>query len=64
MAVSSAETGSHAEVNGLLLSGGAQRSDMRTTVHHIAQGCSAQQSQKNMVVSFASNQIQCGCSAF
>lgn len=41
--------GAHASVNGFSLSGGAQRADMRTNIHHIAQGTSSRQSQKNMI---------------
>lgn len=41
--------GAHATVNGFSLSGGAQRTDFRTNIHHIAQGTSSRQSQKNMV---------------
>lgn len=39
----------HASISGLLLSGGTQRNDMRTTVHHMAQGTTADQIQKNLV---------------
>ena len=39
----------HATVNGFVLSGGAQRTDFRTNIHHIAQGTSSRQNQKNMV---------------
>mmetsp|Transcript_9587 Transcript_9587/g.14720 ORF Transcript_9587/g.14720 Transcript_9587/m.14720 type:complete len:674 (-) Transcript_9587:115-2136(-) len=39
----------HATVNGLMLSGGTQRGDMKTNIHHIAQGTTSEQSQKNMV---------------
>ena len=41
--------GAHATVNGFSLSGGAQRTDFRTNIHHIAQGTSSRQSQKNMI---------------
>lgn len=41
--------GTHAAVNGFSLAGGAQRTDMRTNIHHIAQGTTSRQSQKNMV---------------
>jgi Fe-S cluster assembly scaffold protein SufB len=41
--------GTHASVNGFVLSGGAQRSEMRTNIHHVAQGCTSRQSQKNMI---------------
>ena len=41
--------GSHASVNGFVLSGGAQRTDMRTNIHHVAQGTSSRQEQRNMV---------------
>lgn len=41
--------GTHASVNGFVLTGGAQRSEMRTNIHHVAQGCTSRQSQKNMV---------------
>lgn len=41
--------GSHATLNGFSLAGGAQRTDMRTLIHHIAQGTTSSQTQKNMV---------------
>ena len=41
--------GAHASLNGFSLSGGAQRTDIRTTIHHIGQGTSSDQSQKNMI---------------
>jgi len=39
----------HATVNGFSLAGGAQRTDMRTNIHHIAQGATSRQAQKTMV---------------
>jgi Fe-S cluster assembly scaffold protein SufB len=41
--------GAHATVNGFSLAGGAQRSDFRTFIHHVAQATTSRQSQKNMV---------------
>ncbi|KAL7548517.1 hypothetical protein ACHAWF_011799 [Thalassiosira exigua] len=41
--------GAHASLNGFALSGGAQRSDVRTQIHHAAQGTTSQQEQRNMV---------------
>lgn len=41
--------GAHAAINGFALSGGAQRSDMRTSIHHMAQGTTSRQEQRNMV---------------
>uniref|UniRef100_A0A7S3VGU0 SUF system FeS cluster assembly SufBD core domain-containing protein n=1 Tax=Chaetoceros debilis TaxID=122233 RepID=A0A7S3VGU0_9STRA len=41
--------GSHAGINGFSLCGGAQRTDMRTNIHHIGQATTSKQSQKNMV---------------
>ncbi|KAL7467079.1 hypothetical protein ACHAXS_007348 [Conticribra weissflogii] len=41
--------GATASINGFALSGGAQRSDMRTNIHHIAQGTISRQEQRNMV---------------
>lgn len=41
--------GAHATINGFSLSGGAQRTDFRTNIHHVAQGTTSRQSQKNMV---------------
>jgi Fe-S cluster assembly scaffold protein SufB len=38
-----------AKVNGFSLCGGAQRSDCKTNIHHIAQGTSSKQIQKNMI---------------
>ncbi|GMH53575.1 hypothetical protein TrST_g6845 [Triparma strigata] len=43
------EEGSHAGVKGLVMSGGVQRVDMRTNIHHIASGCTSRQSQRNLV---------------
>ena len=39
----------HATVNGFALSGGAQRTDMKTNIHHVAQGTTSEQLQKNMI---------------
>ena len=39
----------HAKINGFSLSGGAQRTDCKTNIHHIAQGTTSEQLQKNMV---------------
>jgi Fe-S cluster assembly scaffold protein SufB len=47
--VSLLSTGSHAAVNGFCLSGGAQRTDMKTNIHHIAKGTTSEQLQKNMI---------------
>lgn len=41
--------GAHAGVSGFSLSGGAQRTDFRTLIHHIAQRTTSRQNQKNMV---------------
>lgn len=41
--------GAFASINGFALSGGAQRTDMRTSIHHIAQGTTSRQEQRNMV---------------
>mmetsp|Transcript_22027 Transcript_22027/g.47797 ORF Transcript_22027/g.47797 Transcript_22027/m.47797 type:complete len:726 (-) Transcript_22027:56-2233(-) len=41
--------GAMASINGFALSGGAQRSDMRTNIHHIGQGTVSRQEQRNMV---------------
>lgn len=43
------KAGAMGELNGFMLSGGAQRNDMRTNMHHIAQGTYSNQLQKNMV---------------
>mmetsp|Transcript_11533 Transcript_11533/g.21553 ORF Transcript_11533/g.21553 Transcript_11533/m.21553 type:complete len:672 (+) Transcript_11533:69-2084(+) len=45
----------HAGIKGFTLSGGAQRTDMRTNIHHVAQGTTSSQSQKNMVGGRATN---------
>ncbi|GKY94379.1 hypothetical protein MPSEU_000403800 [Mayamaea pseudoterrestris] len=42
-------SGTRAEVNGFSLSGGSQRTDMKTNIHHIAQATVSRQTQKNMV---------------
>lgn len=47
--VSLLQPGSHASVNGFSLSGGAQRTDVKTNIHHIAQGTTSEQLQKNMI---------------
>lgn len=39
----------HATINGLMLCAGMQRGDMRTTIHHIAEGTTTDQLQKNLV---------------
>ena len=41
--------GAFASINGFALSGGAQRTDMRTNIHHMAQGTTSRQEQRNMV---------------
>ena len=41
--------GAFASIDGFALSGGAQRFDMRTKIHHIAQGTISRQEQRNMV---------------
>ena len=41
--------GAFASINGFALSGGAQRSDLRTCIHHMAQGTISRQEQRNMV---------------
>jgi len=41
--------GSHADIKGFSLSGGSQRSDVRTNIHHVAQATTSRQSQKNMI---------------
>lgn len=40
---------SEAIVKGFALSGGVQRIDMKTNIHHIAQGTTSRQTQKNMI---------------
>jgi Fe-S cluster assembly scaffold protein SufB len=47
--VSLLKPGTHATINGFCLSGGAQRTDCKTNIHHIAQGTSSEQLQKNMI---------------
>ena len=41
--------GTRAKINGFSLSGGAQRTECKTNIHHIAQGTSSEQIQKNMI---------------
>jgi len=43
------QPGASATVNGFQLSGGFQRCDMKTNIHHIAAGTISRQAQKNMV---------------
>lgn len=49
MSVTLLKPETEAIVNGFSLAGGAQRADMKTNIHHIADGCSSRQIQKNMV---------------
>ena len=41
--------GAHASLNGFVLAGGAQRTETKTNIHHVAQGTTSQQTQRNMV---------------
>mmetsp|Transcript_27118 Transcript_27118/g.30943 ORF Transcript_27118/g.30943 Transcript_27118/m.30943 type:complete len:680 (+) Transcript_27118:136-2175(+) len=41
--------GCHAAVKGFSLSGGAQKTDIRTNIHHIADGTTSEQVQKSMI---------------
>lgn len=41
--------GCHADLKGFSLTGGAQRTDIKTNLHHLAQGTTSEQLQKNMV---------------
>ena len=41
--------GAHASLNGFALAGGAQRTETKTNIHHVAQGTTSQQTQRNMV---------------
>jgi len=41
--------GSHTKANGFFLSGGSQRTDCKTNIHHAAQGTTSEQIQKNMI---------------
>lgn len=43
------QPGATAKVNGFCLSGGTQRTDMKTNIHHVADGCTSRQVQKNMI---------------
>ncbi|KAL3908821.1 MAG: hypothetical protein SGILL_008333, partial [Bacillariaceae sp.] len=47
--VSLLQPGAHAKINGFSLSGGAQRTDCKTNIHHVAQGTTSEQVQKNMI---------------
>ena len=49
MSVTLLKTSTTANVNGFSLSGGAQRTDMKTNIHHIADDCVSRQLQKNMI---------------
>ena len=49
MSVALLRPGSDAVVKGFSLSGGAQRTDMKTNIHHIAQGTTSEQLQKSMI---------------
>ena len=43
------EEKTHVEVKGLAVSGGMQKVDMRTNLHHIAAGCTSEQAQRNVI---------------
>lgn len=47
--VSLLRPGSQAKINGFSLSGGAQRTDCKTNIHHVAQGTKSEQIQKSMI---------------
>jgi Fe-S cluster assembly scaffold protein SufB len=47
--VSLLRSGAHAKISGFSLCGGAQKADCKTNIHHIAQGTSSEQIQKNMI---------------
>jgi Fe-S cluster assembly scaffold protein SufB len=49
LSVSLLRSKAHAAVNGFSLSGGAQRTDMKTNIHHVAQGTTSEQMQKSMI---------------
>ena len=49
LSVSLLRPGSHATVNGFCLAGGAQRTDIKTNIHHVAQGTTSEQNQRNMI---------------
>lgn len=43
------QSGCSGTINGFSLSGGAQRTDVKTNIHHVAQGTTSAQIQKNMI---------------
>jgi len=47
--VSLLRPGTHATLKGFSLSAGSQQTDVKTTIHHIAQGTTSEQLQKNMI---------------
>jgi Fe-S cluster assembly scaffold protein SufB len=49
LSVSLLRSGSSTTIKGFSLAGGAQRTDIKTNIHHIAQGTSSEQVQKNMI---------------
>jgi len=49
LSVSLLQSEAFASVNGFSLAGGAQRADIKTNIHHVAQGTSSRQLQKNMI---------------
>ena len=55
MCTSMYQKGCNINLNGFSLSGGAQRSDIRTTIHHIGPNTKSKQIQKNMVGGRATN---------
>ena len=50
--------GSHANLNGFVLAAGAQRTETKTNIHHIAQGTTSQQTQRNMIGGRASSSFR------
>lgn len=49
LAVTMLLEGARGEINGIVLAGGTQRSEMRTVLHHIGEKTESRQKQKNMV---------------
>lgn len=47
--VSLLRPGAHAKINGFSLSGGSQKTDCKTNIHHVAQATTSEQIQKNMI---------------
>jgi len=58
MSISLLKPGSSCDLSGFSLAGGNCRADIKTNIHHIADGCSSRQLQKNMVAGRATSSFR------